>query len=89
MKKLVATGAIAVLMLTATSPAFADTIVISDDGDDGNLNVEVFDASQFQVAGALQVNTGSAVAGADDDSFAAAGIDQSLSVTQFQFNGGF
>ena len=87
MKKLVATGTMALLMLAATSPASAQAI-ITDDGDDGNFNAQFVDASQFQVAVGLQVNTGDANAAADDGSFAAAEIDQSLSITQNQFNGG-
>jgi hypothetical protein len=75
-------------MLAATSPAFADTIIVTDNGDDGNTNVQFVDASQFQAAAALQTNEGVAVAVADDGSTADASIDQSLSIDQGQINGG-
>lgn len=86
MKKLFAVGATAALMLAATSPAFAYTI-ITDEGDDGNF-VQVVDASQFQAATAVQINEGSANAAADDGSTAEASISQSLTIDQYQVNGG-
>ena len=88
MKKLLAIGTVAIMMLGATSPASAQAI-ITDNGDDGNLTVEYYDASQFQGAAALQVNEGSANAAADNGSTADASIDQGLYIDQYQLNGGF
>lgn len=93
MKKLLALGTMVVLMLAATSPAFAqataDDGAIADDSDVTTLTVEVFDASQFQAAAAAQANYGDANAAADDGSTAEASIDQSLTIDQTQINGGF
>ena len=76
-------GAMLALMLAAASPAFAQAVV-ADDGDDGNLSVQVVDASQFQSA--VQIQAGDANAAADDGSLAVA--DQSLFINQYQVNGG-
>lgn len=77
MKKLIAVGATAALLLGSTSPAFAQTVI----GDDSLF----VDASQVQLA--LAVQTGDANAAADDDSSAYA--YNGLYVDQYQFNGGF
>jgi xylose isomerase len=81
MKKLVATGTILALLLAASSPAMAQTTF----GDEFLF----VDASQAQFAAALQTNEGDVNAGADDDSWADASIDQSLTIDQTQINGGF
>ena len=90
MKKLVATGTMAVLMLALASPALAQDAIADDDSvATTEFSLEVVDASQFQVAGALQTNTGDATATADDGSVAEASIDQSLHIDQYQLNGGY
>ena len=78
MKKLLAVGATtAAMVLAGASPALADVTI----GDE----VLFLDASQTQVAAA--VNTGDANAGADDGSaaFASTGVF----IGQYQLNGGF
>ncbi len=81
-KKLVATGTVAVLMLAAASPAFAQAT-------GGDVNLDFVDASQTQAAAALQVNEGDATADASGvGSAAAAEIGQDLSIEQSQWNGG-
>ncbi len=81
MKKMIAVGATAALMLAASSPAFAQVTVAGDD----NTSAQFLDASQLQVA--VQLNTGDANAAANDESIAVATIDQGI--TQNQVNGGF
>lgn len=77
MKKMLAVGATAALLLGASSPAFAQATI----GDESLF----VDASQAQVAVAVQ--TGDANAAADDGS--AAYAYNGLHVDQYQFNGGF
>ncbi len=88
MKKLVATGTIAALMLAAASPAFAQDAFVGNDGVATGGDVQFVDASQVQAAGAFQVNEGDVFAGASDESTADASIDQSLFIGQFQLNAG-
>ncbi|QIN84850.1 hypothetical protein GBA63_21035 [Rubrobacter tropicus] len=89
MKKLIATGAVAALLLATASPAFAQDAIAVDDGVASGGDVHFFDASQSQTLSVTQQNTGDAIAAADDDSVAVAWIDQSLMVDQTQVNGGF
>ena len=92
MRKLVAIVTMLVLMLAAAAPAFADTAVA------GDVNLQFVDASQTQAAAALQINTGDAVSVASStagdfasaaDADATASILQSLTIDQWQWNGGF
>lgn len=79
-----------VLAFGVASPAFAQDAIADDDSvASTEFSAEFYDASQFQAAGALQVNEGDATATADGDSSADASIDQSLYVDQYQYNGGF
>jgi len=91
MRKLLATGTMLVLMIAAASPAFADAV-------GGDVDIEVLSAPQFQFAAALQTQHGDATATADStagrfasaaDATADASIDQSLTIDQWQWNGGF
>jgi hypothetical protein len=92
MKRLAATGAMLVLMIAAAAPSFADTAV------GGDVTLEFMDASQTQAAAALQINRGDATSTASStagdfasaaDADATASIDQSLTIDQWQWNGGF
>lgn len=80
MKKLIATGTIAALMLAASSPAMAQVTVAGDDND----SAQFVDASQLQVAVGAQF--GDANAAANDESEAYAYNE--LSIDQNQYNGG-
>ena len=91
MRRLLATGTMLVLMIAAASPAFADAV-------GGDFTLKVFDASQTQAAAALQTQHGDATATADAtagrfgsaaNATADASIDQSLTIDQWQWNGGF
>jgi hypothetical protein len=89
MKKLVATGTVAALLLAAATPALAQdagNAVADDDsvatGGDVSTDVQYVDASQF--AFALQGQFGDAVA--DDDSTAT--VDSSQWITINQANAG-
>ena len=91
MRRLLATGTMLVLMIAAASPAFADAV-------GGDFTLKVFDASQTQAAAALQTQHGDATATADAtagrfgsaaNATADASIDQSLDISQRQWNGGF
>ena len=87
MKKLIATGAVAALLLAgASSPALAQ--VESDVGVDGDDNTTTTNTAQFvdafQFQGALQVQRGDATA-ADE---AEATVDSSQDITQQQANAG-
>jgi hypothetical protein len=91
MKKLLATGTMLVLMIAAASPAFADAV-------GGDFTLKVFDASQTQAAAATQAQHGDATATAAStagdfasaaDAGATASISQSLTIDQWQWNGGF
>ena len=79
MKKLVAIGAMLMLMLVAAAPAFANHAV------GGDVDIEFLDASQTQAAAAAQVNEGDATAG---NLGSAAAIEQSLTIDQSQVNAG-
>ncbi len=79
MKKLIATGVVAALMLTA-SPAVAQVTVAGDD----NTAAQYVDASQVQVA--VGVQYGDQNAAASDGSTAEA--TNELSITQNQANAG-
>ncbi len=79
MKKLIATGVVAALMLTA-SPAMAQVTVAGDD----NTAAQYVDASQLQVAVGIQ--TGDQNAAANDGSTAEASNE--LTITQNQANAG-
>ena len=79
MKKLVATGAIAAMMVMGAAPAaFADAV-------GGDVDLEFLDASQTQAAAAAQTQEGDADAG---NLGSAAAIDQSLTIDQSQVNAG-
>jgi hypothetical protein len=91
MRKLLATGTMLVLMIAAASPAFANAV-------GGDVTFRFWDASQTQAAAALQTQHGDATATADStagrfasaaDATADASIDQSLTIDQWQRNGGF
>jgi hypothetical protein len=91
MRKLLATGTMLVLMIAAASPAFANAV-------GGDVTFRFWDASQTQAAAALQTQHGDATATADStagrfasaaDADATASIDQSLTIDQWQWNGGF
>jgi hypothetical protein len=91
MRKLLATGTMLVLMIAAASPAFADAV-------GGDVTFRFWDASQTQAAAAAQAQHGDATATADSpagrfasaaDASADASIDQSLTIDQWQWNGGF
>jgi hypothetical protein len=82
MKKLVATGAAAALMLALASPAMAQDAVAVDDSVAQGGDVLFLDASQFQFA--AQGQFGDAVA--DDDGVAIVASDQSI--VQNQINAG-
>ena len=88
MKKLIATGAVAALMLAASStPVLAQ--VESEVGDENEGNVwtaQFVDASQGQFA--AQGQFGDATADADDDSTAEASIDTDQDITFNQANAG-
>jgi hypothetical protein len=91
MKKLIATGAVAALMLAASSaPALAQ--VESDVGVDGDDNTTTTNTAQFvdawQGQFAAQGQFGSATASADDDSTAEATVDAEQDITQRQANAG-
>lgn len=91
MKRLAATGAMLVLLIAAASPAFASAVA-------GDVTLKFWDASQTQAAAATQAQHGDAFATADStagnfasaaDATADASIDQSLTIDQWQWNGGF
>lgn len=88
MKKLIATGAVAALMLAASStPVLAQVESEVGDENEGNVRTAQFvDASQFQ--GALQLQYGDATAEADDDSTAEATVDAEQHITFNQANAG-
>jgi hypothetical protein len=91
MRKLLATGTMLVLMIAAASPAFANAV-------GGDFSVDFQSAPQFQFAAALQTQHGDTSATADStagrfasaaDASADASIDQSFTIDQWQWNGGF
>jgi hypothetical protein len=82
MKKLVATGTVAALLLMGASPAFAQDALAVDDSVAQGGDVLFLDASQFQFA--AQGQFGDAVA--DDDGVARVHSDQSI--VQNQINAG-
>ena len=86
MRKLIATGTVAALMLAAASPAMAQVTSEVEGDDNDTTTVQFVDASQFQFA--LQAQFGDATAEADDDSTAEASVDVSQSITQNQANAG-
>ena len=79
MKKVMATGAIAAMMVMGAAPAFAADAV------GGDVDVDFLDASQTQAAAAAQTQRGDADAG---NLGSAAAIDQSLTIDQSQVNAG-
>jgi hypothetical protein len=90
-KKLMVTVATLALMVAMASPAFASAV-------GGDVTFRFWDASQTQAAAALQTQHGDATATADStagrfasaaDATADASIDQSLTIDQWQWNGGF
>ena len=81
MKKLIATGTVAALMLAAASPAFAQVTVAGDD----NTSAQFVNCSQVQLAANVQF--GDQNAAANDDSTAEASSE--LSITQNQANACF
>ncbi len=85
MKKLVATGAMLAMMLATTAPALAQDATVGDDGVATGGDVSYYDASQLQLA--LAIQEGDATAEADDHSTAYAYND--LYIDQYQANGGF
>ena len=82
MKKLVATGTVAALLLMGATPALAQDAVAVDDSVAQGGDVTFLDASQFQFA--AQGQFGDAVA--DDDGVAIVASDQSI--VQNQINAG-
>ena len=91
MKKFIATGAVAALMLAASStPVLAQVESdVSVDGDDNTTTTntaQFVDASQWQFA--AQGQFGDATASAEDDSTAEATVDVEQSITQQQVNAG-
>ena len=80
MKKLIATGVVAAVLLGSASPAVAQVTVSGDD----NTAAQFVDASQVQLAVGIQ--TGDANAAASDGSTAEASNE--LSITQNQANAG-
>jgi hypothetical protein len=80
MKKLIATGAVAALLIASASPAAAQVTVSGDD----NIGAQFVDASQLQVAVGAQF--GDQNAAANDDSTAEA--TNELSIVQNQANAG-
>ncbi len=80
MKKFIATGVVAALMLAVSSPAMAQVTVAGDD----NTSAQYVDASQLQVAVGIQ--TGDQNAAASDGSTAEASNE--LTITQNQANAG-
>ena len=85
MKKLIAVGATAAMLLAATAPALAQDATVDGDGVATGGDVSYYDASQLQVA--IQIQEGDATATADDGSEAEAYND--LYIDQYQYNGGF
>ncbi len=83
MKKLIAVGATAALILAASSPAFAQDAVANDGSIATGGDVQFVDASQFQFA--LQAQFGDANA-IGDDNLAVVASDQGI--TQNQANAG-
>ena len=83
MKKMVAVGATAALLLMGASPAFAQDAIAVDDSVARGGDVLFGDASQFQFA--AQGQFGDAVA--DDEGVARVSSDQMI--TQNQVNAGF
>lgn len=81
MKKLIATGVVATMMLAFSSPAMAQVTVAGDD----NTSAQYVDASQLQVA--IGVQYGDQNAAASDESSADASNE--LDITQNQANAGF
>ena len=83
MKKLAVTGAMLAIMVAGAVPAFADATA-------GDVTVDFRSAPQFQFAAALQTQQGDTTSSARGVATAAdASIDQSLTVDQWQWNGGF
>ncbi|CAA9531651.1 MAG: hypothetical protein AVDCRST_MAG05-4481 [uncultured Rubrobacteraceae bacterium] len=80
MKKLIATGVVAAVLLGSASPAAAQVTVSGDD----NIGAQFVDASQVQLAVGIQ--EGDANAAANDGSEAEASNE--LSITQNQANAG-
>ena len=79
MKKLIATGVVAAVLLGSASPAMAQVTVAGDDND----AAQYVDASQVQLAVGVQYGDDNA---AVDDSVAGGG--DMLSITQNQANAG-
>ncbi len=90
MKKLIATGTVAALILASSAPALAQ--VESDVSVDGDDNTTTTNTAQFvgawQGQFAAQGQFGSATASADDDSTAEATVDAEQDITQRQVNAG-
>ena len=83
MKRLAVTGAMLAIMVAGGVPAFASATA-------GDVTVDVMRAPQFQFAAALQTQQGDATATSGNVGSAAdAAIDQSLTIDQWQWNGGF
>ncbi len=80
MKKLIATGVVAAVLLGSASPAMAQVTVSGDD----NISGQFVDASQVQLAVGIQY--GDQNAAANDDSTAEA--TNELSIVQNQANAG-
>lgn len=90
-KKLMIMVATLALMVAMASPSFADAV-------GGDVTFKFWDASQTQAAAATQAQHGDATAAAASsagnfasaaDADASAAIDQSLTIEQRQWNGGF
>ncbi len=85
MKKLMVLAAMLAMMLAMAAPAFAQDVVAIDEGDDVEFN-----AGAQNIIGSVgditNTQSGTAVAVADNDSAAAASVDQSQEVTISQSN---
>jgi len=80
MKKLIATGAVAALLIASASPAAAQVTVAGDDND----TAQYVDASQVQLAVGIQYGDQNAAANDESEAYAT----NELSITQNQANAG-
>ena len=80
MKKLIATGAVAALLIASASPAAAQVTVAGDDND----TAQYVDASQVQLAVGIQYGDQNVAANDESEAYAT----NELSITQNQANAG-
>ncbi|QIN85006.1 LPXTG cell wall anchor domain-containing protein [Rubrobacter tropicus] len=79
-------AAMLAMVLAAAAPALAQDAVAVDEGTATGGDVQYVDCSQVQELTVNQGQYGDAVAAADDESAAVAGIAQELGITQQQVN---